>query len=62
MKKYYVRILLLKEDIVEAKSKKGAIKKRLEDIIKNLSADDDDFDIFAITYEDYLDLEGREEC
>lgn len=61
MKKYYVQIVLWKQAFeVEAKSKKGAIKKTLEDIIKNLSADD--FDTFAMKYEEYLAEEEREKC
>lgn len=57
--KYFVHLELIKDEVIEAKSKKEAIKKLLKETIENWS--EDDFYLHAMKYEDFLDLEGREE-
>ena len=57
--KYFVCLELLKDEVIEAKSKKEAIKKLLKETTENWS--EDDFYLHAMKYEDFLDLEGREE-
>lgn len=56
MRKYITQIRLLKEAVIEAKSKKEAIKKLKETI------SEDDFEFSAMDYEEYLDMfESSEE-
>ena len=57
--KYIVQVGLLKEDIVEAKNKREAVSKLLKRTLENLSRSD--FEYSVMNYEDFLDLEGREE-
>ena len=57
--KYIVQVGLLKEDIVEAKNKREAVSKLLKRTLENLSGSD--FEYSVMNYEDFLDLEGREE-
>ena len=50
MRKYITQIRLLKEAVIEAKSKKEAIKKLKETI------SEDNFKFSAMDYEEYLDI------